>query len=110
MTAWLWIGCDLADGYDSERLRGFDFRQTDRRTDICNCRVAFATENSPLVTLFENLTKDIRSGKESIKCQTHHEPQDHERDVLGDEGCNDSGDETDDVGDDDGRHPAIGIR
>ena len=28
-----------------ERLRGFDFRRTDGQTDICNCRVAFATEN-----------------------------------------------------------------
>ena len=25
-------------------LRGFDNRQTDKRTDICDCRVAFATE------------------------------------------------------------------
>ena len=34
----------MADRLDFERLRGFDFRRTDRRTDICNCRVAFATE------------------------------------------------------------------
>ena len=36
----------MADRHDSERLRGFDFRWTDRRTDICDCRVAFATENT----------------------------------------------------------------
>ena len=29
---------------DFERLSGFDYRQTDRQTDICNCRVAFETE------------------------------------------------------------------
>ena len=38
----------MADRLDSERLRGFDFRLTDRltdgQTDICNCRVAFTTE------------------------------------------------------------------
>ena len=42
----------MADRLDSERLRGFDFRRTDRQTgrqtdrwtDICDCRVAFATE------------------------------------------------------------------
>ena len=34
----------MADRLDSERLRGFDFRLTDRQTDICDCRVAFATE------------------------------------------------------------------
>ena len=36
----------MADRLDSERLRGFDFRKTDRQTDICDCRVAFATENT----------------------------------------------------------------
>ena len=45
----------MADRLDSERLRGFDFRwtdrQTDRQTDICDCRVAFATENSALAPL-----------------------------------------------------------
>ena len=34
---------------DFKLLRGFDLlrtdRQSDRRTDICDCRVAFATEN-----------------------------------------------------------------
>ena len=30
---------------DSERLRSFCDRLTDGRTDICDCRVAFATEN-----------------------------------------------------------------
>ena len=32
--------------HESERLRGFCDRQTDRQMDICNCRVAFATENT----------------------------------------------------------------
>ena len=30
---------------DFKLLRGFDNGQTNRRTDICDCRVAFATEN-----------------------------------------------------------------
>ena len=30
---------------DFKLLRGFASRQTDRLTDICECRVAFATEN-----------------------------------------------------------------
>lgn len=42
-----WIGI-MADRLDSERLRGFCNRQTDRWTDrqmdICNSKVAFATE------------------------------------------------------------------
>ena len=29
---------------DFKLLRGFEDRQTDERTDICECRVAFATE------------------------------------------------------------------
>ena len=29
---------------DFKLLRGFDNRQTNRRTDISDCRVAFATE------------------------------------------------------------------
>ena len=29
---------------DLQLLRGFADRQTDERTDICDCRVAFATE------------------------------------------------------------------
>ena len=37
----------MVDRSDSERLRGFCDRQTDRQTDICDSRVAFATENSP---------------------------------------------------------------
>ena len=31
---------------DFKLLRGFDDRQTNERTDICDCRVAFATEKS----------------------------------------------------------------
>ena len=34
----------MADRLDFERLRGFCDRRTDRRTDICDSRVAFATE------------------------------------------------------------------
>ena len=30
---------------DFKLLRGFTYIQTDKRTDICDCRVAFATEN-----------------------------------------------------------------
>ena len=30
---------------DFKLLRGFDYGQTDERTDICDCRVAFATES-----------------------------------------------------------------
>ena len=30
---------------DFQLLRGFDYGQTDKRTDICDCRVAFATES-----------------------------------------------------------------
>jgi len=36
---------------DFKLLRGFDNGQTDRRTDICDCRVAFATENWPILSL-----------------------------------------------------------
>ena len=43
----------MADRLDFERLRGFDFRRTDRRTDICDCRVAFATENEYLLHALE---------------------------------------------------------
>ena len=30
---------------DFKLLGGFDYGQTDERTDICDCRVTFATEN-----------------------------------------------------------------
>ena len=30
---------------DFKLLRGFGYRQTDRLMEICECRVAFATEN-----------------------------------------------------------------
>ena len=52
----------MADRLDFERLRGFCDRQTDRQTDgqtdICDCRVAFATEkvaNAFLIVLSTNL-------------------------------------------------------
>ena len=38
----------IADRLDSEIMRGFCDRQIDRLTDICNSRVAFATEKSKL--------------------------------------------------------------
>ena len=34
----------MANRHDSERLRGFCDRQTDGQMDICDSRVAFATE------------------------------------------------------------------
>ena len=34
---------------DFKLLKGFDYQQTGRLTDICECRVAFATENSDMV-------------------------------------------------------------
>ena len=44
----------MADRLDFERLRGFDFRLTDRQTDgqtdICDSRVAFATEKFTFTT------------------------------------------------------------
>ena len=43
-----WVIGSMVNRSNSERLRGFDFRWTDRQkdgqTDICDCRVAFATE------------------------------------------------------------------
>ena len=35
---------------DFKLLRGFDYGQTDKQTDICDCRVAFTTEK----LMFEN--------------------------------------------------------
>ena len=37
---------------DSERLGGFGDRLTNKRTDICECRVAFATENDETYGIF----------------------------------------------------------
>ena len=37
----------MANRHDSERLRGFCDRLTDRQTDICDSRVTFETEKSP---------------------------------------------------------------
>ena len=36
---------------DFKLLRGFDDKRTNERTDICECRVAFATENAHLITV-----------------------------------------------------------
>ena len=45
MAIWAWwlIG-SMIDSSNSERLRGFCDWRMDRQTDICDCRVAFATE------------------------------------------------------------------
>ena len=48
----------MDNNYDSERLRGFDKRKTDRQLDICNTRVAFATEN----------VHEKDKNKPSVKC------------------------------------------
>ena len=37
---------------DFKLLRGFADERTDERTDICDCRVAFATENDFLLLLY----------------------------------------------------------
>ena len=49
MAIWAWwsIG-SMIDSSNSERLRGFCDWRMDRQTDICDCRVAFATENVTL--------------------------------------------------------------
>ena len=36
---------------DFKLLRGFGDGRTDERTDICDCRVAFVTENYPVYIL-----------------------------------------------------------
>ena len=40
---------------NSERLRGFCDGWTDRQTDICNSRVAFATEKETLFSTLNNI-------------------------------------------------------
>ena len=37
---------------DFKLLRGFDYGQTDEQTDICDCRVAFATEKTLVILTF----------------------------------------------------------
>ena len=37
---------------DFKLLKGFDLWQTDERTDICDCRVAFATEKCEISHFF----------------------------------------------------------
>ena len=39
----------MADRLESDRLRGFCDRQKDGQTDICDSRVAFATENQDVL-------------------------------------------------------------
>ena len=43
-----WLIGSMVDRSDSERLRGFCDGLMDRQTDICDSRVAFATENNIL--------------------------------------------------------------
>ena len=51
---------------DFKLLRGFDYgqtdRQTDRITDICECRVAFATENMALACCYNEATATFLLG------------------------------------------------
>ena len=47
----------MADRSNSERLRGFCDRWTDGQTDICDSRLAFATENC--VEFDDNLTGQL---------------------------------------------------
>ena len=42
---------------DFKLLRGFADRQTDGQTDICDCRVAFATENTLIIATEEETAK-----------------------------------------------------
>ena len=48
MMLWGDVVCDVVWGgmIDLKLFGGFGNGQTDRQTDICGCRVAFATENS----------------------------------------------------------------
>ena len=58
----------MADRLDFERLRGFcdgqTDRLTDRQTDICYSRVAFATEN---LYININFLIEIRGKNESVE-------------------------------------------
>ena len=38
---------------DLKLLRGFDYGQMDKQTDICDCRVTFATENNVVFFLYD---------------------------------------------------------
>ena len=42
---------------DFKLLRGFADRLTDRQTDICDCRVAFATENASVACCYSQLLR-----------------------------------------------------
>ena len=42
----------MVDRSNSERLRGFCDRQTDRWTDICYSRVTFTTEKMTFITIY----------------------------------------------------------
>ena len=57
-------GCMMKDEglkMKDEGFGGFDNRQTDRLTDICDCRVAFATEKMvKLLTKGNKLYKAVR--------------------------------------------------
>ena len=63
----------MADRLDFERLRGFDFRLTDRQTDgqtdICDSRVAFATEKC----IYYNADKEENREKKDVKVSESEE-------------------------------------
>ena len=44
----------MMKGDDFKMLGGFADRLTDKQTDICDCRVAFATENTSKFLVQEN--------------------------------------------------------
>ena len=54
---------------DFKLLRGFDNGQTNRRTDICDCRVAFATEKLGLSHYPNNIIDPIYNSLLSSFCQ-----------------------------------------
>ena len=64
---------------DFKLLRGFGDGRTNERTDICDCRVAFSTENDSFVPLdFANtvcMSLLLKFGHvEDIGARMHHRP------------------------------------
>ena len=48
---------------DFKLLRGFDYRQTDRIMDICECRVAFVTDKTHTTPTL------VQTDSEQIQCK-----------------------------------------
>ena len=72
MTFLIWtltldFGLTMKKDEGVKLFRGFADRQTDRQTDICDCRVAFATEKSTNSLSLTNLVEKIQS--KQIKLQ-----------------------------------------